>query len=638
MKTRPYTFARTLILALFFTAGPAFAQGDVVEGIGAIIDSISEGIQRIGEKSEDLIAPGLRSIGETVFDESGLMTASDEHRQNVPVAANVTISIEHEFGEVYISTWDDPVVRIETSVHVGAETAERARQVADGIKVIVDAADPERLDLRTQYPPVDATTVVTEVLYRITVPRGASVLTDTRFGDVIIRELDGDVAINSQYGAINLMAIKGKVTVHARGEYPLYASDLTGGAEFELIGLAAEIKDVTGALTVSNYMGSLDVGGTTHATSVDLRSRNGALHFRIPEGDGPALSATALFGEIHSDMPLEMSVRRNATLGHSTPSNGRQDVTLYAAFADVYIHQDGADGRNPLAVAASESVKGEVARVLPFAPGSELIVDATAGNVLIEGIDGDTVQVIGEQVVQVTAKGQAAAALEALVVDVTQTEQGLRVQSRVQADLDALGGLYHRIDLRIQCPRDAILTVRAASGRTRITGVAGSVHVNQSQGSITAEHGDGSMDVTIASGDVTALDMAGQVSIRAAGGEVLTRNVRGKQTIRGESAAVVIDAPNGALDVENVDGDVRIIALDGIHDDYSVTVRDGTISLVQPESASAEFVVKVEGGAVDSVVPLAGTHSRSRQDYIGRTNEGAHRVALTATNGNVIID
>ena len=80
------------------------------------------------------------------------------------------------------------------------------------------------------------------------------------------------------------------------------------------------------------------------------------------------------------------------------------------------------------------------------------------------------------------------------------------------------------------------------------------------------------------------------------------------------------------------------LALQSMAGDYQVAVRDGAISLVQPATASAEFVVKVERGTVDSVVPLAGTHSRTRQDYMGRTNDGTHRVALTVTNGNVIID
>jgi DUF4097 and DUF4098 domain-containing protein YvlB len=305
----------------------------------------------------------------------------------------------------------------------------------------------------------------------------------------------------------------------------------------------------------------------------------------------------------------------------------------------VRLMQEGTSAQpSPSVSAATESVRGEVARTLPLDDGAEIVVNAIVGNIVVEGTDDNTVQVIGEQFVRVASSQQALTALEALAVDVTQTARGIEITTKELEDMAALGTSYHRVDLRILCPRNAQLRIRAASGATTLRDLAATIEVEQAQGTVAIERVDGSINVRNQAGDVSVFDSSGPITVSNRSGDINTRTISGRQTLSNTDGRTIIDAPGNGVVARQSGGDVRIIALDGIHGPHDIRVEQGNISIVRPEWADAEYIVTVEGGEVDTVLPLTGAISRDRIDARGRQNEGTHEVKLTAIQGDVVID
>jgi len=640
MAIRHAIGVRVCALAFLLFATTAHGQEQVIDDIYKFFDMFQRSLKSIGEDTEKILPPRIGTPPQIVVNAEDLITASDEREASIDVPTDVMLTIEHTFGEVYVEPHDEPTVRIISDIYVGADTIGMARQVVQEIQIKIDKPQADRVHIKTLYPDLRNYDVKTEVNCRVLVPRQASVRVTNLFGGSVVRSLGGSVEVESQFGPLELMAIGGPVKVNARGDFPLFAADLKSGGEFTMHSTQAEFQRVSDSLIVSNYLGEVIMQDCPDAELIDVSSRSGPVHYYMSPGEQPYLRATALFGQIHSDIPLERTEQRDMVDGRLTNPNASQRVFLDSVFSDVHIHSDAPVQPEPEPVAnQNESLQSIPEQRQPIAPGGELIIDAIAGNIYVEGGDEDAVIITGEKLVRTNPEGDPTAALDAVRLSVAPLESGgLNVRTALAEDASDLGITSHRADLRIRCPQNTPVTVRTTSGETRILNILAPVSVEHDQGAVFVENTIGELNLRNAQGDVTVKTSAGPLVITGQAGEVYTQSVKGRQTISVVDGSTVVDSPGGEVNVRNTGGDVGLIALDGISGNYDVVAQNGGINMIRPESANADFIVTVEGGDLDSVVPLTGTLSRERLDFRGRINGGEYEVKLTARNGDVVID
>lgn len=618
-------------LCLLFSWG-GWGQPDVIGSIQSGIDNVARGLDYVGKKAEELVGPGL-GLGEP---QKAAYTENRVFDERYPVGPSPTISISNEFGEIRIEAWEDRVVQVSAQISVGAETPESAAQVADTVKVEVKSTE-ELVEIRTMLP--ETRLVSVSVNYTLKVPKGANVISDNFFGDTYVKGINGMVAVEAQYGQVELSDIGGPVKGRIRGEFPLKAVRLNQGGVFQIHGAQADFSQVSGELRVNNLWGNVLVHDLPSDAYVDISSDSGPVKIMVPTGVRPDLTASIIYGSFSTDLPVTQSVQSNRTVARYPNAESGLQLVLNAYFGEIRIEQAAAAGAPPPGETEGTKPFNDVlTRTAEVQEGLALGVDAVIGDVRVEGTDASQISIQATRIVWVPVAAKAAPALEALSLNVQQTGDRLLVSTAATQDLTSLECRSYRMNLLIQCPRGMPVEIRAQDGQTSIEGLHGAVTVTQAAGAVSALRQDGALTLSNQNGNISAEECGGPVDVSVRYGTVSLKNMANRVNVQNIQGRTIIEGPQGEVVVRNSGGDVRLLALQGVGGNYDILAEKGDISLLLGQDADAALTLKAAGGVVDSALPLAGTTARGLQEFQGRLKDGRFTVRLETQSGDIILN
>ena len=572
-------------------------------------------------------------------DFTGLATFQRVVEKTYPVAGAADLFVAHQSGAIHILAWDQQVVRVKANITVGAENAIQAERLAQKVEIAGNHVG-DRVEVRTVYPPIgpNADRGYTADL-EISVPRNSRVTLENAFGDILVKGISGDVSLDSRYGIIDLIDLSGVVRVRAKGEFPLRAVGLHKGGSFFLRSTEAYFEDVSGTLYVNNYLGTIEIRSLGEKIDMDVTSESGPIHLYVSSESPPNIEASVDFGSIESDLLLNSETWGETTHGRVHRDGSTQHLDLYASFESIYIH---AIDRDPVIAPQPQGPDQPIKEVLsssyPGAPGLEIRIDATIGDVRIEGVDTDRIELTATKIVRLRDVDKAQMALEGLALQIEESSDSLRIATSVQDDMAALGCTSYRVDLSIRCPKSTLIHIVAQDGHTYVADTHSTVIVEQARGKVTLRNIQNSVQVTNARGDIDVSGISGMFTADGTGGTISARNIERDLDITCDQGKTIIESPGAGVTVRNSGGDVRIIALEGILGDYDVSTENGNISMAVPSTADAWLILKVYEGTYYSTVPLTGTSERNTHALQGRLNEGTHRVVLETHQGSIQID
>ncbi|MBI2433180.1 MAG: hypothetical protein HYV26_09940 [Candidatus Hydrogenedentes bacterium] len=628
---------RLLMGALCIFSGVAAGESGPIQHLQDLLDSVERGLSSLGKKAEDLIGPGI-GIGE---EKPAAYTASRSVDERYPVGPTPTVSVVNEFGTITINTWEERVVQVMARIQVGAETLETAEAAAGLIKVNVSNKQ-DLVEISSTLPEGSGQAYSTlSVDYTITVPANANVVTDNFFGDSVVRGVAGLVAVQAQYGSVELADLAGTVKVRMHGEFQLLAHGLARGGIFELHGAQAVFSNVAGELEVSNFRGSVVLQDLARESSADIESNSGPVRVVLRPDVQPELTATVLYGEVQSALELARSRQGNRLVARMPNPDSRQIILIAATFGDIAVEQANQQGTpNARAKEGDELISEVTTLEEPTPEGSSLTLDATLGNIAVEGVDGDKVLVKATRLVWVAEAARAPEALRALEVRSQPAGGQMTLSTAALQEMAPLGVSAYSVDLTVSCPRHVPVTVRAQQGATSVTGMAAPVNITQAAGEVRVERCEGEVNVMNQQGNATVTDCAGPVQAVARYGTLNVARILGKITTDTVQGTTIIEAPQGDLLVRNSGGDARILAMDGAGGDYDVLVHSGDIRILLGESLNAQLQVRARNGVVysASTKPLGGTIQGDLREYSGRFLDGLHKIRLETVDGDIIID
>ena len=607
-----------------------------MDKIQAGLGDLAEGLEYVGKKAEDLIGPGM-GIGEA---QKADYTETRPFSERYPVGPTPAVSVSNEFGAIRVTTWDNRVVQVAAEIIAGAESADVAAEVCQGIDVNV-SHNEDLVEIHTLFPDARRDMGVTsmEVNYTITIPRNASLITDNFFGDTMVRGVGGLVAIESQYGLVDLKDISGGVKARMHGEFPLKVAGLAHGGVFRLHGAEAEFSAISGELEVSSFGGKILLRDVAPEASVSVTSDSGPIHLVLPSGAEPDLSATVLYGGFDSDLPVTRSAQGNKLVARRPKADARQRIVLNASFADVRIEREAKEGEPKTGVIEGAKPFNDVVSRTEAAPeGTSLTIDAIVGDLRVEGADTDQIQIKGTRIVWVPSASKAPAALEALELQVQRDANRVALTTVATAEMADLACTSYRMDLIVACPRGIPVEIRAQSGLTAVAATDGPTTVNQVSGAISAEHTKGPLTLSNQNGDITASQCSGPVDVTARYGTVTLNYIFGELTVRCVQGRTVIETPRNAVTVRSNGGDVRILALEGVGGDYDVLVENGNLAVLTGPETDANLTLKTRNGRVHSAIPLNGSITRDAQEFHGRLKDGLHTIHLETQQGDIFLD
>ena len=632
-----YSLLATTLLCGTIVCPDALADRGLIDRVGSLLDDVARGLNLLGEKAEDLVGPGL-GFG---LDHSGPFSEARELEERYPVRPDARVSISNEFGEIRVGTWANDVVQVHALVTVDAESPDLATELCRGVNIHASAAVDNAVVVRTILPDTRSEMGRTAIAvdYVLTIPQDASLIAENSFGDTFVSGIGGALALDARYGLVEIRDVSGPTTVRSRGEFDLLAEHLDQGGTFQLDGARATFSRVSGPLRVSAFRGSVSVPELASETTADITAESGSIDLSLANGSAPYIDATALFGNIQSDIPLDRTTQGNFIRAVSYDTESSQSLSLQVRFGDILIHQQSGPDRPPLPTSrATHPFKDVLSETRPIPQDTPLRIEAATGDVRITGIDEDTLYVTATKLIRVQALANARAALQALDFALENTPQGLMIRTGVSGDLAAIGCTSHRVDLEIRCPRTLTIHVLAVDGQTTISDTGGAVSVTQKAGTISIEHVKAPLTLINEKGDVHIAHCAGPIDLTASYGTTLISNIFGKINARCLYGKAVIEAPHGELTLQGVSADARIIALEGIKGNFDVKVEQGNLSILIPPSADATLSLAAEEGAVHSAIALSGTIQKGQQKFIGTLNKGTYQVALKTIRGNIILD
>ncbi len=617
-------------------AFPAQAQHGLINKIQSGLNDVAKGMDYVGRKAGDILGQGL-GVGET---KETPFNETRNFSETYPVGPTPIVSVSNQFGEIRVNTWDDRVVQVNAVITAGAESAEVAASLVQGVQV-QSAHTGDLVEIRTQYPETkpEMGYVAMAVNYTVTIPKTASLVTDNFFGDTFAQNIGGLLAVEAQYGLVDISGITGNVKVRTHGEFPVKAKNLAQGGVFQLHNAQAEFSGISGELQVNNFRGSIVMGNLAPDAYIDAASDGGPIHLILPLDAQPDLTATVLYGAFHSDLPFSQLSQGHKLVARGANTESKQRILLSVTFGDLRIEAQAKEGESkPGAGPETKPFNDVISTAEPAPEGASLRIDATAGDIRIEGMDENEVRVTATRFVWVPLAAKAPPALEALQVKMQQSEGRLSLTTATAADMKALECPAYRVDLVVQCPRSLPIEVYAQEGQTTLSGLGGALSVTQAAGGITAEHLLGEIKLSNQNGPVTTSDCSGAAEIMARYGTVtLTRNFAkvNAQCVQGR---IIVESPQNDVFARNNGGDIRILAMDGIKGNFDVLVENGNLSMVMSPEADASLQVKTTNGAIHTSIPLTGGITRDTQEFNGHLKEGKYMLRLESNGGNIYLD
>lgn len=573
-------------------------------------------------------------------DLTGLVVHTRTLDSHYPVSGNAHLFVSNQFGAIRVSTWDNPLINMKAIIRVGAENEMKAKRFAQSISVEGSHVD-DRVALRTVYPKVeDPASLGYTVELQISVPPSIAVTTRNRFGDTSITGVQGAVVVDSSYGAVDLSRLGAHAQVRAKGEFPLTVNGLPQGGTFFLRSTKAALVDIGGTVTVNNYLGSISLDQLHDTAEVSATSDNGPIRLILPPAAKPQLHAAVEFGNIESDIPVQLQRWGKKTLATLDAPESQQRIELDASFGTILIqHQSLEPLTESPGAGARDAVQEVVQASIPFAEGQSLLVDAMAGNVHLEATDLVTeVQLEATRFVRVNDVANARAAMDSLVWVTDDSGTETRLRTSFEGDPEALGMTDFKMHLHIKYPKSAKVNIVHSAGATKVNGAVGDVTIEQKDGNILVAQAAGTIDIESGSGNVLIRESSGTVIVASEAGTVRTEQTSGALRLECRRGHIVIDTPRSSVFARNEQGEISIVALEGVFGDFDVMATNGNISMVIPPTSDALLLLNAEDGRVYSSFPVTGTLEKQTQAFQGRLNAATHRILLETRNGDIDLD
>ncbi|MFQ5948132.1 MAG: DUF4097 domain-containing protein [Acidimicrobiia bacterium] len=220
-----------------------------------------------------------------------------------------SLEIEASAGNVDIVATDDGALRVDLELRFTGSTPEVERTIDEG-----------RLVIRHGCRGLQA---VCAVDYHVRLPAGVAVTLDSGSGDVAIDGLTADVIVQVGSGDLTLTDLTGDVTVHSG------SGNITVTEASSALNLQTSSGNITGLrltsleVDLATSSGHIEVSFEAAPSGFDARTRSGHITVKVPKGVPYRISATALSGTVHVEVPTDSNAPRSMVI---TTSSGNVEI------------------------------------------------------------------------------------------------------------------------------------------------------------------------------------------------------------------------------------------------------------------------------------------------------------------------
>jgi DUF4097 and DUF4098 domain-containing protein YvlB len=324
-------------------------------------------------------------------------------------------------------------------------------------------------------------------------------------------------------------------------------------------------------------------------------------------------------------------------------------------------------------------------------PGAHVSIDTERGNITVHGSGGADLRASVNESANGENESDADERMKSVDVVIEKTGGGYRVHPVRQSDFRETVG----VDLDVQLPRTASVTLHTPHGDISVSGIAGSVDARTDSGDIEIHEAGGDVNAQMEKGDVRIDSVGGNVTLKGRGGDVEIADVKGNAALDGAflGTTVVrkvagtthlaspwaelsiaqltgrlemdsgdlnvsdvggaarlqthnkdIDAENiaGQLDINDSHGDVKVACTMPPREALNITNESGDVELTLPGRSSFQIAAYSRSGEVESEFegPSLRTTGEEKDGRLegqfgGNSAMPAARITINTTYGTI---
>lgn len=268
-----------------------------------------------------------------------------------PLDAQGTVSIDNVSGEVTVTGWDRPEVRITGTL-------------GEGAKPLKIEGDKQKLSIKVEAKGSSGwfnwgnQSNMKPTTLKILVPAGAGVNVDVVSANARLDKLDGGkITVDSVSGQVhvkanspdvNIDSVSGDITLAGKAEQ-LSIDTVSGDVRAPMVGARGKMETVSGDITVgggpfermnaSTVSGDLDIrGGLAESGKMDIETMSGDVNVTLPKSVSARVNASTFSGDIVSDLGQTSTSRHGSGNELSTRmGDGDGSISLQSFSGDIRI-------------------------------------------------------------------------------------------------------------------------------------------------------------------------------------------------------------------------------------------------------------------------------------------------------------
>ena len=261
--------------------------------------------------------------------------------------------------------------------------------------------------------------------------------------------------------------------------------------------------------------------------------------------------------------------------------------------------------------------------------GSRIVVRNEFGDIRIAGSDRNTVEAAATDL-------NSSQAVQVSITEATSSNKKVFTLSPVERQR----GVGQKINILLKVPHDVELDpIYIRIGNISVTDLYGGVNLRTDDGNITVQRvgslGGGLVEARAGSGNVDLSNINGDVRIIAISSNITVRCVKGDVAARVTSGHIAVS--NTAGDVEANVSSGAISFTGAIHPEsrYRLRTLSGHVSMHIPDTVGFTAVLSSYSGQLQTDFQFPNASPRSKQRIIGKYGDGTARIELDSFNGSV---
>ena len=173
----------------------------------------------------------------------------------------------------------------------------------------------------------------------------AGLTVNNKNGSVRIKKCNSNVLLQNSFDYIELKEIEGRVDLLSNN-CSIRLNDISGDIKLDNTFGSVEIESITGDVNARNKSGRISVADIKKlGKTYTLENEFGPISIEFPKNLSAEISALTVFGNIHSEIPLEMNKTTNRMEGKAKIGDGYSKVKLETRNASIDIELSGKEAK-----------------------------------------------------------------------------------------------------------------------------------------------------------------------------------------------------------------------------------------------------------------------------------------------------